>query len=275
MKVIVSHDVDHITFWEHRRDFIVPKFMIRYFLEMTFGQITINEFSSRIRRILKNKWHNLEELMAFNKQYNIPSTFFIGVSNGNGLVYSTKDAEFWVKRIMQEGFDVGVHGIAFDNYEEIKHEYDTFKRISGNESFGIRMHYLRNSQNMLEYLSKAGYTFDSTIYKIERPYKINTMWEFPLFIMDVYIVRKKSILQNQSFEQIKVATLKTIDDVYKRGIKYITINLHDRFYHESFRIWKKWYIWLIQYFITNNIKFINYSDAIKELEHKPSTCEKY
>lgn len=266
MKVIVSHDVDHLTFREHRRDLVIPKFIIRYLLEAASGKISITELSGRIRRLASDKWHNLEELMAFNKENHVPSTFFIGVSNGKGLMYTAENAEFWVRRIAQEGFDVGVHGIAYDSYDDIKHEYDTFKRISGLSRFGIRMHYLRKSGKTLQYLSMAGYLFDSTIYEIDHPYKVNALWEFPLFIMDVDLIRNRSVLENQNFEQIKDATMKTIDGVYKNDINYLTVNLHDRFFHDSFSVWKKWYTWLIQYINESKIEFINYKDAIEELE---------
>jgi peptidoglycan/xylan/chitin deacetylase (PgdA/CDA1 family) len=266
MKILVSHDVDHITFWEHNRDLIVPKFVVRNFLELISRQISVSQHFSRAKSIFLNKWHNLEELMAYNKEHYIPATFFIGVSSGKGLVYSREDTEFWIKKIIQTGFDVGVHGIAFDNYEEIKKEHDTFKSISGLNKFGIRMHYLRSSDKTIGYLNKAGYLFDTTLYEFSNPYKVNNLWEFPLFIMDVYIIRKDSSLQNRNLEQAKEATKKIIDDVNDNGIEYLTVNLHDRFFHNSFKTWKEWYIWLITYLKDNRCKFISYREAVEELE---------
>ena len=274
MKIIVSHDVDHITFCEHKKDMLIPKFVIRNLLEFACRHISLIEILERFKSIINNKWHNLDELMAFNKANNIPSTFFLAVSNGRGLSYSLRDSEFWIRKILQEGFDVGVHGIAFDNYEDIKKEYDLFKTISGLELFGIRMHYLSNSDNTLDYLSKVGYAFDTTLYNFDNPYKVNNLWEFPLFIMDVYIIRKNSSLQNQSLEQAKEATIKIIDDVYKNDIRYLTVNLHDRFFNDRFKIWKEWYIWLIDYLKNNKFEFIGYHDAIKELEEHLILCKK-
>ncbi len=37
MKIIISHDVDHITVLEHNRDLIIPKFIVRSFLYKGLG----------------------------------------------------------------------------------------------------------------------------------------------------------------------------------------------------------------------------------------------
>lgn len=265
MKVIVSHDVDHITVWEHSKDLIIPKSIIRNFIELFYGHIPRSEVVSRFNNIIQNQWHNLDELMAFNRDKNIPATFFIGVANGNRLVYSLEHAEFWIKKIMQNGFEVGVHGIAYDNYNDIKDEYDTFQSISGLDRFGIRMHYLNKSPNMLSYLSKAGYIFDSTMQEYINPYKQGNLWEFPLFIMDVYLLRKNSSIQNQSLTQVKEMTKKVINDVIDKRIRYITVNLHDVYFSDSYGTWKEWYIWLIEY-LGKNFQFVSYNDAIENLE---------
>lgn len=266
MKAIVSHDVDHITFWEHKKDMLVPKFFIRNFLELTYKQISMSEICGRSVNIMRNKWHNLEDLMTFNKENHIPATFFVGVSNGNGLSYSLQDAAFWIKKIEDEGFDVGVHGISYDNFKDIKKEYDTFKHLTGSDTFGVRMHYLRNSVNMLNFLGEAGYRFDTTLFKLDNPFKVGACWEFPLHIMDVNIIRLNARLQNQNLYETQETTKRFIDDAYNKGIKYLTVNFHDRFFNNSFKTWKEWYVWLIKYLRSNKFEFIGYHDAIKELE---------
>lgn len=265
MKIIVSHDVDHITFWEHNNDLIIPKFVVRGFIELGLRYVSISEVMSRLKNIIQNKWHNLVALMKYNKENEIPSTFFIGVANGKGLNYSLKSAQFWVKKILDEGFDVGVHGIAFDNYDDIKKEYDTFKNISGLEKFGIRMHYLCNSTNTLDFLNKASYLYDTTLYKLENPFKIGGLWEFPLHLMDASIIRKNNGWQNMNIMQIKEATERMIEEACNNGINYLTINFHDSFFNDSFKTWKEWYMWLIRYLKDNKFEFKSYNDAIKEL----------
>ena len=268
MKIIISHDVDHITAWEHKRDLIIPKYLVRNIIELMSGAISGKECFLRFVSLFKNKWHNIEELIDFDGKEFIPSTFFIAVDNALGLHYSLKDAEFWISNILQNKFAVGLHGIAFDNLEDIKSEYNIFKKISKLDDFGIRMHYLRNNENTLEYLNNSGYVFDSTLYKLQNPFKVGNIWEFPLNIMDSYLFNKNSHWQNQTLEQVKDETKRKIDEVQKKNIKYFTILFHSRYFSNNFSSWKNWYIWVIEYLKNNGFEFINYREAIKELENK-------
>jgi len=268
MKIIISHDVDHITVWEHRKDLIIPKFLGRNIIELVIGTLTYKEFLLRFTNLFKNKWHNIEELIDFDGKESIPSTFFIAVANELGLSYSIKDAEFWIKKILQKKFDVGLHGIAFDNSKNIKNEYNIFKKISKLNDFGIRMHYLRNNDNTVKYLNNAGYIFDSTLFELRNPFKVGDIWEFPLHIMDSYLFHKNSRWQNQTLEQVKDKTKRKIEEACKKDIKYFTILFHSRSFNNSFSNWKNWYIWVIEYLKNNGFEFINYREAIKELENK-------
>lgn len=266
MKVIISHDVDHITAWEHYNDFIIPKHIGRSFLEWGFGYISLSEVLGRLKSILINKWHNLESLLEFNKKNAIPATFFFAVSNGKGLNYSLTHAEFWVKKVICSGFDAGVHGIHANNYEEIKMEHDLFKKISGLDSFGIRMHYLNCDEATLDLLSRTNYLFDCSNMNMSNPVKFNNLWVFPLNIMDSSIFETDVRWQNINFVQSIEVTRKIFNDVCKAGVDYLTILFHDIYFSNNFRTWKNWYIWLIKYIKDNNIEFISFRDAIKELE---------
>lgn len=266
MKVIISHDIDHITVWEHKKDLIIPKFLLRNMIELIGGIISCKEYCLKFASLFKNKWHNIEELIDFDGRESIPSTFFIAVDNALGLHYSLKDAEFWIKKILQKKFDVGLHGIAFDNFKDIKNEYNTFKGISKLNDFGIRMHYLRNDDNTLEYLNNAGYIFDTTLYEFQNLFKVGNIWEFPLHIMDSYLFHKNSRWQNQTLDQVKDETKRIIDKSYKRNINYFNVLFHDRYFGDSFKSWKDWYIWVISYLKNNEFEFINYREAIREIE---------
>jgi hypothetical protein len=266
MKIIISHDVDHITVWEHKKDLIIPKFLARNMIELRSGAISGKECCLRFATLFKDKWHNIEEIIGFDRENKISSTFFIGVTKGMGLCYSIENSEFWINKILEKEFDVGLHGIAFDNFKDIKNEYNIFKEISKLNDFGIRMHYLRNNDNTLEYLNNAGYIFDSTLYKFQNPFKVGNIWEFPLHIMDSYLFHKNSRWQNQDLEQVKDETKRKIEAACKKDISYFTILFHSRSFNNSFLSWKNWYIWVIEYLKSNEFKFINYREAIQEIE---------
>jgi hypothetical protein len=268
MKVIISHDVDHVSVIEHKKDLIIPKFWIRSLIEFSLGYISYSEIRGRLSDFFHNKWHNLEELMKFDKEKDIPSIFSIGVSKGRGLSYSLRDAKFWIKKILGEGFKVGVHGIAFESYADIKLEYETFKKISGLDRFGIRMHYLKANNETFEMFDKVGYIYDSSVYDLKNPFKIGNLWEFPLCLMDGYIVNRNSHYQNQNLKQIKETTKEMIEEAFKKNLKYFTFLFHDRYFSNSFKSWKDWYIWVIEHLKSNGFEFINYREAIEELENK-------
>ena len=78
MKAIVSHDIDHLTVTEHLlKDTIVPKFIIRSGIELAKGKITLQEFFYRHVDLVKNKWQNIDELIAVNKAHQVPSSVFL------------------------------------------------------------------------------------------------------------------------------------------------------------------------------------------------------
>jgi len=266
MNVIISHDVDHITAWEHNKDLILPKHIIRNCIEFGLRYISHEELLKRFRDILRNRWNNLEAMMKFDKEQTVPSTFFFGVQNGLGLSYSLRDAAFWINKAIEEDFSVGVHGIAFERLEDISEEHYTFARTTKLTDFGIRMHYLRRTAETLRYLDKAGYGFDSSFPGIESPYKVGGLWEFPLQIMDGNIMSRNNRWQDRTLSQAKDGTKAILEDAVNHDFKYFTVLLHDRYFSDSFATWREWYVWLINYLKDNKFEFINYTDAIKELE---------
>lgn len=265
MKVIVSHDIDHINVTEHYKDLIIPKFILRNLLEFSCRSISLRELVLRNFGLVKNKWQNILELNEFNQSFNVPATYFIGVNNGKGLSYSLKTAEKWIKKLENLECEIGVHGIDYDDLNKVSDEFDIFRQLTKTSDFGIRMHYLRSDINTLKYLSQAGYKYDSTELAIKDVYKIGSMFEFPLHIMDGVVCGNRKY-GNKKLEDAQKETLEIISQVEKKNCKYLTILFHDRYFDNSFKIWKEWYIWLIQYLNDNKYEFISYKDAIKEIE---------
>lgn len=267
MKIIISHDIDHITTWEHYKDLIIPKFYIRSFIEFFSGYITFNEITGRFMELISNKLHNINELLLFDRKNSIPSTFFIGVENSLGLSYSIRNAKKWADEIIANGFDVGVHGINYAKPEKVVKEKEKFKDITNLKEFGIRMHYLRTNKNTLEYLADSGFLFDSTVFKLKKPYKIRNMWEFPAHIMDSYIIQTNG-RQRKGLSEIIDDTISIIKIASDNELPYLIVLFHDRYFSDNFLTWKKWYIWLIDWLKSQGYEFITFRTAITELEGK-------
>lgn len=267
MKAIISHDIDHITVSEHFfSDLIVPKFIIRSKIELLSGKISISEFVSRIGDFGKNKWHNVGELIAFNKQNNIPSSFFLAAEKGTGLNYSNSAAIQLAKLITENNCDLNIHGIQFGNYNVIAAEREKFKTLFNFDANGIRMHYVKRNADTLSNFSTAGYLFDSTEHSFKNPYKIGNMWEFPFQIMDGWVIENGKKWQSRNLKQSKEATKQIIDKCHSSKLDYIGIDFHDRYFSKSFKTWLDWYVWLTEYLKTNDIKATSFNAAIKELE---------
>lgn len=267
MKVIISHDVDHLSAWEHWHDWILPKFIARTSLQLLAQVISLKQWASGIKSVLTNQWNNLEALMTFDLEQNIPATFFVGVSNGLGLSYSLQSAQQWVRYIQERGFDVGVHGIAYADAITIQREWQTFRIISGRDDFGIRMHYLRQNEQTLPLLQSVGYLFDATPAELSGVRKIGAMYVFPLHLMDVRILYR-GITEKVTLSEAMAKTKANIQLAADLRLPYLTVLFHDIYFCASYPLWLDWYQWLIEYLKSNDMSFCNYQEAIYELQEQ-------
>ena len=73
MKIIISHDIDHLSVKEHIfKDLIIPKYIFWSLLEFLKGKINFSVFLKKITGLIKkNSWNNLEELLKFDKKNKI------------------------------------------------------------------------------------------------------------------------------------------------------------------------------------------------------------
>ncbi len=267
MKAIISHDIDHLRVWEHTKDLILPKFIVRANLELILGKISISEYALRVGDFITNKWQRIDEVIAFNKTMGVPSSFFIGVNNGLGLSYPLKEAARWINELSRRNIEIGVHGINYESLEGIQKEYADFKAsLSAEVTFGMRMHYVRKNESTISNIQQVGYLYDSTENSFKNPHKIGNMWEFPFQIMDGWVIDKDKRWQSQNLQQAKDNTLVLIDKAHKENLSYLGIIFHDRYFSNSFKTWKDWYMWLVNYLKDNKIEFVNFHQAIQELE---------
>ncbi|MDD3106301.1 MAG: hypothetical protein PHP65_00650 [Bacilli bacterium] len=235
-------------------------------IDLLNNRIPFKVFTYRIFSIFEKRSNKVQEVLMYDKSNQIPSVFFFGMNNGKGMSYRRKDAEFYINYVLKNGYDAGVHGINFTDYEVMLKEYMYFFKLTHLEGFGIRMHYVRFNNDTFRNLAKIGYIYDTSLFnKIEieliNPYKVNAMWEFPLHIMDGYVIKEGDI------EQSKKTTTKIIEMAKQSNISYLTLLFHDRYYNDKqYPVYKEWYEWVIQYLKNQNYEFISYKDAIKELE---------
>lgn len=268
MKIIVSHDVDHLYPSDHFfRDLILEKMWVRSFLHLCRGKISFRTFAYRLTLPFRKKMNCIEEVMAFDRANGVPSVFFFGMDRLLGMSYSRKAAAPMIRRVLDNGFDAGVHGVDHRNEEAIREEHDAFAELSGSECFGLRNHYVRFDDQTFEKMDRAGYLYDSTWFNKEKtelrgPYRVGKMWEFPLHIMDTYVCHPGEV------EAGILKTQQIIRQAEQQGLPYCTILFHDYQFHDGQDPqMKRWYMETIRFCRENNYEFISYRDAIRELEN--------
>lgn len=265
IKVIVSHDVDHLYPKDHwLRDLFFPKLWVRTTMQLIKKKITCREWWLRITSCFRKTLNNLDAIMDFDEAHGIQSTFFFGMNQGLGMSYRPEEAKSMIMRVSERGFSVGVHGIEYKDMLGMKKEYDTFKQIAGFEPSGIRMHYVRFDEKTFDRLSEVGYAFDTTEFDKpncgtrKAPYKVGNMWEFPLAIMDSYLPEK--------LEAAKQSTLKYLEKCSEQKLQYVTVLFHDYQYCKEYNDMMNWYEWLMEYFEkSKRYAFASYESIIQEL----------
>lgn len=265
MKVIVSHDVDHLFLQEHLWDGALIKYGARAVMEWMNGVLTSKEAVLRLGDLFHKQWHHVDELMDFDQENGIPSTFFFGVNRGLGLNYSLAKAKPIIERVMARGFEIGVHGIEYKDEVMIKEEFNRFQNATNLTEFGVRMHYLRMDSNTLAKLSDTGYVFDSSEFVRSEPFCIGNMWELPLHIMDTKEFYEGKAWQYEKIDKIISNTKRKIENLQEEGVSYLSILFHDRYFCSSHKNYKQWYEAIVEFIQSLGVMFIGHSKVIKEL----------
>lgn len=264
MKVIVSHDVDHLFGSDHVADLIYPKLWVRETLALVSRRVSPRQWARRMISPFHSVRHHIDELMAFDREHGVPATYFFGMAKGLGMSYKAQKALPVIQRVRENGFDVGVHGIDFQNAAQMQAEYDRFKALTGMEQFGIRNHYVRFDEETFRKMEECGYLFDTTQFDkqtgccLEAPYKVGKMIEFPLTVMDGYLPK--------GLEQMKKRTRELLNGAQAKKLPYFCVLFHDYQFCNAYEDAKSWYIWLIQTCKERGLAFTDYRHAIAQME---------
>lgn len=264
MKIIVSHDVDHLYRSDHYKDLIYPKLWVRETLSFLKHDITFSQWWRRLLGIFARERNYIEELMKYDEGNGVPSSFYFGMDNALGMSYKYTKAIPYIKKLQSHGFDTGIHGVSFEDEGKMRDEFERFRTAVGVAPRGIRMHYVRYDENTFEKLNQCGYVYDTTEFIksegtcLKAPYKIGKMWEFPLSLMDGYLPKRPKGKREESLRLLK--------DAEDKGLPYFSILFHDYQFCNGYAYERDWYIWFIDYLKEQGYTFISYLDAVKELE---------
>ncbi len=266
MKIIISHDVDHISTYEHMSDLAVPKYIGRAGVELLKGRIGPGQFATRMGEMLVGRWNFIKELAAFDAQVGIKSTFFFAVGNGMGLAYQPEAARQMLHEVIAAGHDVGIHGIARDTVENIRAERLRFETVYGVPCRGQRMHYLHPDPALLDAVAAAGFTYDSSLRGDGPARKISGLWSFPVHVMDGDVMLGGRRYQTVSVREATDKTRRRIEALAESGADYVSLLFHDRYFSAGHMAWRDWYCETLEWAISQGSSFYSYEQAVSELQ---------
>lgn len=256
MKIILSHDIDHLQGTEHWRDRYWPGVWYRGVKAVASRKIGFNTFCKRAWPF--QRLERIKEVLAIDRSVGAHSTFFVGVHRGLRLSYSRAAIKPYLDYLLAQDVPVGIHGMAYDDLGRMKREYQAFQQVAGTTPVGIRNHYLRQAESTLSDMSDIGYPFDSTTYALQAPYKVNGMWEFPISLMDV------SLGIDTSLQETKDQSLRIYHQAIEKKLPYFVLNMHDNYFSAAYPAMKEWYEWMLDY-LADKHDFVSFKGAINEL----------
>lgn len=261
MKIIISHDIDHLYWYDHLFDTWWYGLVRRTAREIIKRDYSLTVASKRL--FPGKRLNHIQELTDFLEKNNIPATFFLGMKNGHNLSYNYTRTKPVIDYLRSRGFQTGVHGISYNDSSLMALEKRRFKDVSGTEPEGIRMHYLRMDNSTHLILNDMGYRYDSSEKKIDFPVKTGYLWSIPISIMDVEAVR------GSRPEHLKTAindSRLSLQKAQEKGIPYFVVNFHDLYFTSAYPNHKAWFIWIIDYLKKHQFEFISFRDAVKALD---------
>lgn len=271
MKIIVSHDVDHISAYEHFSDLILPKYIGRASLELLKGRIGLAQFGTRMGEMLAGRWNFIRELAAFDARLGIRSTFFFAAGNGMGLAYQPEAARKLLQEVVRAGHDVGIHGIARDTVDNIYAERVRFENVYGVACRGQRLHYLHPNPSVLEAVAAAGFTYDSSIRGDGPAVRHEGLWSFPVHLMDSDVMNCGRRYQAVSAPEAVKSTRRRIEALRASNVDYLSILFHDHYFSKSHEAWHDWYCETLTWAFAQGYSFCSYEQAVDELSRQASS----
>lgn len=275
MKIIISHDVDHLYLKEHFKDSFLLGNLYRSLKYLAKGNISWNTFFKRF----PSQLNRVKELHEFNKQAGVKATFFFGMRKGLNLSYHWKDTQPFIDYLLKEKVLIGMHGMGYNSYDLLLEETNRLKTmLPQHYPLGIRNHYLRMDESTLGVMDKIGFLFDSTYYTTdnakyyaaESVFLQGNIWEIPINIMDAGFVSNNQ----KELIDIKIKTLAKIQKAENNNQPFFVINFHDLYFSDAYPVYKQWYAWLISYFQEQNYEFIDFMQAVHILNKQTVNADR-
>lgn len=264
MKIIISHDVDHLSWGEHWLcDTYIPRYLLRHTRYLGRGAIAVELWRRRVAAPFRGKpLHHLDELLALDREHGVPATYFVGMRRGLRMSYNHAAARVVVEHLLKAGAGVGVHGISFDNAARMRGEREALQAMLPEGSVvGVRNHYLRRSRNTLSLQASAGYRFDSSEEAVHSPYIKHGICEFPVCLMESRLLGEDGL---PGMVKARAETERLLSEAEQAGVSHFTILFHDIYFSPLFPLHCEWYTWLLPW-LRQRYELTDFGPACREL----------
>lgn len=305
--VCLTHDIDFIRIRDHKFDHTMWGFLFRATIGSLFDVI---KRKRRVKELYQNwkavvtlpfvylglaadYWFKFDRYMELENNVNAKSTFFmIPFKNRAGhkvsgkyayrraAKYDVMDIQEMVKKLINNRFEVGVHGIdAWHDTEAARMEKNRIASISEKNRVGIRMHWLYFNHDTFRKLEEAGFSYDSTFgyndavgyragtSQAYKPIGTNNFFEIPLHIQDTALFNPKHMSLNKSEAWQRCRYL--IEKVLSNG-GILTILWHDRSLSPE-RLYEDFYIRLLFELKQSKAWFVTATDISRWFNKRRAT----
>lgn len=300
--VCLTHDIDFARVTDHKFDHTLCGFLYRAtigsFLNLLRGRSSIKNCLINLGAALslplvymglkKDFWLPFENYLRIEK--GLKSTYFFIPFKGRAgdkvtmpkvdfraTRYDINDVQDWAKLLLEEGYEIGVHGIdSWHDSEKGRLELNEITKAVGVKVAGIRMHWLCFDSNSPKMLEEAGFAYDSTFgyndaigfragtAQVFRPLGVKRILEIPLHIQDVALFTYMNMTDEKASQRCK----EIIDHVLTHG-GVLTILWHERSPAPE-RLWGNFYIALLEQLKMHRVWFATASQITKWFEYRRS-----
>jgi hypothetical protein len=292
----LTHDVDFAGIRQHRFDRTMFGFLYRALFGSLIGVLKRRTSWSKLLKnwravlllpgvylgIVKDFFHQFERYIKLER--GLRSTFFIipyknkngrsisGLADrGRAMKYEITDIEPEIQKLVECGFEIGLHGI--DAWRDPEKGLDELNRISsttGRTDIGIRMHWLFFKESSPQLLEKAGFLYDSSFGYNEaigyrggtvqafRPQNVERLLELPLNVMDTALFYRERMGLNEEKAHNLLNKLLGYAEIYGGAL---TINWHQRSLGPE-RLWDNFYVSFLEKLKRCNAWFATARDSI-------------
>lgn len=294
----LTHDVDFVNIRDHHLlDRSILGFVARSLFPRNLRNTRSEIVWSRIFRnwralislpavylgLSRDIWFDIDRYMDLER--GLASTFYFIPLKGHAgesrdrtnphwraASYDVKEYRALVNDLKGERTEIGVHGIdAWQDSDLGAREGSILRSLCGEESIGIRMHWLYFSRESPRILEEAGFDYDSTIgYNEANGFRSGTtqvFWlpgssnllELPLNVMDTafFYSGRMGLSESEAMEQCKnlIASFRSYGGV-------LTINWHTRSLSPE-RNWDSFYLELLDLLKVERVWFATARAAVE------------